>query len=62
MLKIQREKDEWGQDVIYVESCSKYKFEDPETPKVKLCIPDLYGNEIYDIIEKEENYRYDSGK
>lgn len=37
MKKIQREKDEWGQWVIYVEECTRFKYEYPETPKVKLC-------------------------
>ena len=33
MKKIRRKKDDWGQEVIYVEECSKYKFEiQPDLP------------------------------
>ena len=36
MKKIWREKDDWGQDVIYVEECEKFKYEHYDTPKVKI--------------------------
>ena len=39
MKKIEKEKDDWGQYVIYVQRCSKYKYENQERPKVRLnCI------------------------
>ena len=37
MKKIKKEKDEWGQDVIYVQKCDKYKYESQEKPKIRLC-------------------------
>jgi hypothetical protein len=28
MKEVTREKDEWGQDVIYVSRCDRYKYEE----------------------------------
>lgn len=61
MKKIYKQKDDWGQDVIYVEKCKKYEEEDPDTPKSKdfyLHNPDL--ERIDDIIYTVEDYFYNS--
>lgn len=60
MKKIWKEKDDLGQDVIYVEKCDKYEYENPEKPK-----NDLHNEmfvKIDDIIDAVENYFYNSGK
>ena len=63
MKKIQRKKDDWGQDVIYVKECEKYEYEDPEIPKnPKFSIHNPEDGRMYDIIYAVENYFYNSGK
>ena len=34
MKKITKQKDYWGQEVIYVAKCDNYKVENPDTPKI----------------------------
>lgn len=43
MQQITREKDYWGQLVIYVAKCDNYKVENPDEPKV-------YVNEFADFL------------
>lgn len=63
MKKIHKEKDDWGQNVIYVEECDKFKYEDPEIPKNPISsIHNTREAEICDIINAVENYFYNSGK
>ncbi len=50
MKEITKEKDEWGQWVIYVWKCSNFEYEHPDTPKVMLCQHDLENSEEDDII------------
>lgn len=35
MKKIYKLRDDWGQNVIYVEKCENFKYEDYNTPPVK---------------------------
>lgn len=63
MKKVKRQKDSWGQYVIYVSKCQKYEYENPEIPKNPIL--DLHNqniDKIYDILDVVENYFYDSGK
>lgn len=63
MKKTYKKKDDWGQDVIYVEECEKYEYEDPEVPKKAIIgIHNEEFEKIYDIIDAVENYFYDSGE
>lgn len=41
MKVITREKDEWGDWVIYVTECEKFTYEHPDTPKMMLCQHDF---------------------
>lgn len=67
MKKVTREKDEWGQDVIYVEECDEYEYEiQPDMPYLnkkesRHKIDKFVNSRIYDIIERGRNYRNDSG-
>ncbi len=57
MKKITKEKDQYGNNVIYVAKCNKYEYEDPEKPKKP--ISDLHNQrfaEIDDIIDMVEDY------
>ncbi len=36
MEKIYKKKDHWGQNVIYVQKCKKYKYENQEKPKKRI--------------------------
>lgn len=56
MKEITKEKDEWGQWVIYVYKCNKFKYEHPDTIKNDLCKHNLNGFIKSDIIDKDENY------
>lgn len=63
MQKITKCKDDWGEYVIYVQECKKYKYENPEKPRI--LISDLHNEDIdkiNDIIDAVEDYFYDSGK
>lgn len=63
MEKIHREEDDWGQDIIYVEECRNYEYEDPEKPKTPL--KDLHNDgfdKICDILDVVENYFCNSGE
>ncbi|MCI8273534.1 MAG: hypothetical protein HFJ55_05580 [Clostridia bacterium] len=54
MKKIKRARDSWGDTIIYVYECEKYKYEKQEvdiTPKEK---------RLYDIMYRVENYYYNS--
>ena len=63
MEEFWKEKDEWGHDVIFVNKCNKYEYEDPEIPKNPIfSIHNPEIDKIYDIIDAVENYFYDSGK
>lgn len=64
MKKITKEKDSWGQYVIYVEECEQYKYEEPDIPKnlQKLCKCNDTKIRLYDILEVVENYFDNSGK
>lgn len=60
MNKICRQKDEWGEWVIYVRKCERYEYEDPETPKKSAY--DLHKQDLpkfCDIIDAVENYYYE---
>lgn len=35
MKRITKEKDNWGENIIYVQSCERYKYEDPETAPMR---------------------------
>lgn len=35
MKKIYKQKDDWGQQVIYVEKCNNFKYEDYDTAPMK---------------------------
>ena len=62
MIKIYKEKDEWGQYIINVLECDNFKYENPDIIKDKnfyLHNPEL--KRIDDIIYKEENYFNNSG-
>ena len=57
MEKIHKEKDRWGQYVIYVEKCKKYMYENPDG--IKKQIFSLHNGkqaEICDIIDTVESY------
>lgn len=64
MKKIWKEKDEWGQDVIYVKECTKFKYEhQKDLPKlnkkyeeVDITTSRLPTKQQYDILYSEENY------
>lgn len=59
MKAIAREKDEWGEWVIYVTDCEKYEYEDPETPKnPKFNLHNSEMPNFCDIIDAVENYYY----
>lgn len=63
MKKIKKCKDDWGEWVIYVEKCDKYRYENPEIAKIPIF--DLHNKElekIHDIIDAVEDYFYNSGK
>ncbi len=63
MEKVKKCKDDWGEYIIYVEKCKKYKYENPEKPKLPVSY--LHNEEfdkIYDIIDAVEDYFYDSGE
>lgn len=63
MKKIFKEKDDWGQYIINVSECDKFKYENPDIPKDKefyLHNPDLAR--IDDIIYRVESYLDDSGE
>lgn len=64
MKKTTKEKDSWGQDVIYVEECDLYEYEEPDIPKnlQKLCKYNDTKMRLYDILEIVENYFENSGK
>ena len=36
MKEIEKVKDDWGQDIIYVSKCDEYIVENPDTPKFML--------------------------
>lgn len=38
MKKIKRSRDSWGEYVIYVQKCDKYKYENPEIPKTNVLV------------------------
>jgi hypothetical protein len=51
MKKYIKEKDNWGQDVIFVEKCSKFKKENQERPPRRIIMyTDFEYNIGYDII------------
>lgn len=57
MKKIKKIKDKHGENVIYVEECTKYEYENQEIPKMS--ISDLHNAEntrINDILFMIENY------
>lgn len=54
MEKITRDKDESGQNVIYVEKCKKYKYENPNVPPNPI---NRYG--VYIKPKNEKNSRID---
>lgn len=61
MKKITRQKDHWGQDVIYVEKCTRYEYENPV--QAKKTVSSLHNAEnirINDILYVLENYYSDS--
>lgn len=35
MKKVFKEKDDWGQEVIYVTKCDNFQYEDYDTPPMK---------------------------
>ena len=37
MIKTQKKKDSWGEYIIYVQNCEKYKYENPEKPRKRPC-------------------------
>lgn len=56
MESVYKEDDSYGQSVIYVSKCSKYSYEDPETPKNPIFMyTDFEENEMYDTIDIGEN-------
>lgn len=66
MTKINRDKDSWGQDVIYVEKCEKYIKQNQDLP---IYITERLHNQeniinprLCDIIQSVENYLENSGK
>lgn len=64
MKKTTKEKDSWGQYVIYVEECELYKYEEPDIPKNlrSLCKRNDTKMRLCDILEVVENYFDNSGK
>ena len=66
MTRISKEKDSWGQDVIYVEECEKYIKENQDLPIYilkRLHNKDKAVNpRICDIIQTVEDYLNNSGK
>lgn len=57
MNKIVRQKDDWGDYVIYVEECEKYEYENPDAIKsVEFYLHNPELKKIDDIIYKVENY------
>ena len=57
MKKIKRDRDHWGEYVIYVQKCDRYKYENPEEPKVKIPVDITQNYDILcDIIDTAENY------
>lgn len=57
MKKIEKVKDRYGENVIYVEECTKYEYENQENPKMSTS--DLHNTEnarINDILYMIENY------
>ena len=63
MKKITKEPDDWGQDVIYVQKCDKYEYEDQEIPKKSFSsIHNSEISKIDDIMYAVENYFYNSGE
>ena len=65
MKKYTRQKDDWGQDIIYVEECTKYEYEDPDLPRKKPSTlhkkENVKNERICDIMKKVENYAKHSG-
>ena len=66
MTKINRDKDSWGQDVIYVEECEKYMKQNQDLPiyiSKRLHNQDnMINPRLCDIIQTVENYLENSGK
>ena len=57
MKKIKRCKDHYGQYVIYVQKCDKYKYENPEIPKIDIQVYIMQNNDILsDILNSVEDY------
>ena len=59
MKQTYREKDSYGDLVIYVQKCDKYKYENPEKPRKPIL--DLHNPEtwkINDIMDAVEDYFY----
>lgn len=57
MKKIEKVKDKYGENVIYVEKCTKYEYENQAI--AKMSIRDLHNTEnarINDILFMIENY------
>lgn len=63
MQEIQKVQDHFGDNVIYVEKCTNFKYEDPDTPKTPIySIHNVEFAHIYDILNRVENYYNDSGR
>lgn len=57
MKEIERCKDYYGQYVIYVQKCDKYKYENPEIPKTDISVYIMQNNDILsDILNSVEDY------
>ncbi len=57
MKEVTKIKDHYGQDVIYVQKCSKYKQENQEIEKKPIsCLHNSENAKIHDILNAIENY------
>ena len=57
MEKIFKQKDNWGQSIIYVEKCKNFEYEDPDLQKKSISgIHNAENEKICDIIDVVENY------
>jgi len=66
MIEITKEKDSWGQNVIYVSKCKRYERQNQDLPIYianRLHKGEIHKNpRLYDILFCVEDYLYNSGK